>query len=158
MLACLSENVAHDINQGVRQSGKAAFRAFLAHMARCYSERLTDIVMMANDVGTRGEVFWVNLTDPTPEEESLVFGRFMKVHTLTLEDITLMRREPDHGAHFPKVEEFPDYLFVIVNPLPPGLSKLAQAKGKPAKGEAQLRRAENHRLLSGGEHLLDDAR
>jgi magnesium transporter len=25
---------------------------------------------------------------------------------------------PDHGAHLPKVEEFPSYLFVIVNPLP----------------------------------------
>lgn len=54
MLACLSETVAHDINQGARQSGKAAFRAFLAHMDHCYSERLTDIVIMVNDAGTRG--------------------------------------------------------------------------------------------------------
>ncbi len=54
MLACLSENVAHDINQGERQSGKAAFRAFLAHMDHCYSERLTDVVIMANEAGTRG--------------------------------------------------------------------------------------------------------
>ena len=75
------------------------------------------------------EVIWIHLTEPTPEEEAAVFERFMKVHTLTLEDITRMRREPEGGAHFPKVEEFPDYLFVIVNPLPPGLSELAAGKG-----------------------------
>jgi len=53
MLACLSEDIAHDINQGARQSGKAAFRAFLAHMDRCYRERLSDIVIMASEDGTR---------------------------------------------------------------------------------------------------------
>ncbi|MDE2618974.1 MAG: nuclear transport factor 2 family protein [Sphingomonadales bacterium] len=53
MLACLSDDVAHDINQGTRQVGKAAFRAFLAHMDRCYREQLADIVVMANDDGTR---------------------------------------------------------------------------------------------------------
>ena len=52
MLACLSEDVAHDINQGARQSGKQAFRDFLAHMDRCYRERLSDITVMANDEGT----------------------------------------------------------------------------------------------------------
>ena len=52
MLACLSEDVAHDINQGARQSGKQAFRDFLAHMDRCYRERLSDLTVMANDEGT----------------------------------------------------------------------------------------------------------
>lgn len=80
------------------------------------------------------EVVWVHLTEPTPEEESAVFERFKKVHLLTREDITRMRREPESGAHFPKVEEFPDYLFVIVNPLPPGLSELAAGRGKRPDG------------------------
>lgn len=53
MLACLSEEVVHDINQGSRQHGKDAFRAFLAHMDRCYAERLEGIVIMASDCGTR---------------------------------------------------------------------------------------------------------
>ena len=52
MLACLSGDVAHDINQGERQNGKQAFRDFLAHMDRCYRERLSDITVMANDEGT----------------------------------------------------------------------------------------------------------
>lgn len=53
MLACLSDDVAHDINQGDRQTGKDQFRAFLAHMERCYRERLEDVVVMADDSGTR---------------------------------------------------------------------------------------------------------
>lgn len=53
MLACLAEDVAHDINQGERQQGKPAFRAFLAHMDRCYRERLEDIAIMASEDGRR---------------------------------------------------------------------------------------------------------
>jgi steroid delta-isomerase-like uncharacterized protein len=53
MLACLADDVAHDINQGSRQRGKQAFRAFLAHMDRCYRERLDDIVIMVSEDGTR---------------------------------------------------------------------------------------------------------
>lgn len=53
MLACLAEDVAHDVNQGPRQTGKDAFRAFLAHMDRCYREQLADIVVMASADGTR---------------------------------------------------------------------------------------------------------
>lgn len=59
MLACLSDDVAHDINQGERQVGKDKFRAFIAHMERCYRERLDDIVLMANDDGTRAAAEFV---------------------------------------------------------------------------------------------------
>jgi magnesium transporter len=70
------------------------------------------------------DVWWVDLTDPTPDEEERVFGQFFPVHALTREDITRPRNDPDQGSHLPKVEEFPDYLFVIVNPLPPGLAEV----------------------------------
>ena len=53
MLALLAEDVAHDINQGGREVGKPAFAAFLAHMDRCYRERLVDIVVMPAPDGTR---------------------------------------------------------------------------------------------------------
>lgn len=59
MLACLADDVAHDINQGARQTGKAAFRAFLAHMDRCYRERLSDIVVMATADGSRAAAEFV---------------------------------------------------------------------------------------------------
>lgn len=59
MLDCLADDVAHDINQGETQHGKAAFAAFLAHMERCYKERLDDMVIMASDDGTRGAAEFV---------------------------------------------------------------------------------------------------
>lgn len=59
MLACVSDDVAHDINQGARQSGKPAFRDFLAHMDRCYRERLTDVVVMTSPDGARAAAEFV---------------------------------------------------------------------------------------------------
>lgn len=53
MLACLTEDVVHDINQGGRETGKDAFRTFMARMNRCYRERLADIVVMAAPGGDR---------------------------------------------------------------------------------------------------------
>ncbi|KUR75067.1 ketosteroid isomerase-related protein [Novosphingobium sp. Fuku2-ISO-50] len=59
MLDCLSDDVAHDINQGGRQSGKDQFAAFLAHMERCYEERLEDIVLMVSEDGTHAAAEFV---------------------------------------------------------------------------------------------------
>src|SRR5262249_60266253 len=53
MLDCLAENVVHDVNQGGRRTGKAAFRDFAAHMERCFAEQLENIVVMATADGTR---------------------------------------------------------------------------------------------------------
>lgn len=53
MLDLLSDDVAHDINQGGREIGKDKFRAFLAHMDECYREHLRDIVLMAGASGRR---------------------------------------------------------------------------------------------------------
>ncbi len=72
--------------------------------------------------------YWVDLAAPTPEEEERVFGQFLHVHTLTREDIT--RPNGGAGAHLPKVEEFPDYLFVVSNPLPPDAPAGTPARDK----------------------------
>jgi steroid delta-isomerase-like uncharacterized protein len=53
MLALLTDDVAHDINQGGREVGKEAFARFLAHMDRCYRERLEDVVVMTGADGSR---------------------------------------------------------------------------------------------------------
>lgn len=52
-LALLTEDVAHDISQGGREVGKAAFARFMAHMNRCYRETITDLVVMTDATGTR---------------------------------------------------------------------------------------------------------
>lgn len=53
LLACLADDVVHDVNQGVRRPGKEAFRVFCAHMSRCYEERLADITIMVSADGSR---------------------------------------------------------------------------------------------------------
>lgn len=60
-LDLLTDDVAHDINQGERQTGKDTFRSFMDKMNRCYRERLTDIVIMESADGARGAAeFTVN--------------------------------------------------------------------------------------------------
>lgn len=48
MLDLLSEDVAHDINQGGCEVGKAEFSAFLARMDRHYREQVVDLVVMSH--------------------------------------------------------------------------------------------------------------
>ncbi|SIP92464.1 conserved hypothetical protein, steroid delta-isomerase-related [Rhizobium sp. RU33A] len=68
-LALLTDDVAHDINQGARQTGKEAFSKFMDHMNRCYKEELTDMVVMVNEDGTRGAAeFIVNGTYLSTDE------------------------------------------------------------------------------------------
>ena len=53
MLALLSDDVVHDINQGAREVGRERFAAFLQHMAECYQEQLLDLAIMSDASGTR---------------------------------------------------------------------------------------------------------
>ena len=52
-LDLLTDDVAHDINQGGRETGRAAFREFLARMDRCYAEQIADIAIITNADGSR---------------------------------------------------------------------------------------------------------
>ncbi|NJK32047.1 MAG: SnoaL-like domain-containing protein [Deltaproteobacteria bacterium] len=90
MLACLSEHVRHDVNQGGARHGKQAFADFCAHMARCYRETLVDIVIMTEPTGTRvaaefiveGE--YIATDEGLPEAEGQTYrlpaGTFFEVH------------------------------------------------------------------------------
>ena len=53
MLALLTDDVAHDLNQGPRETGRDAFAAFMARMDRSYREQLRDVVVMASPDGSR---------------------------------------------------------------------------------------------------------
>ncbi len=53
MLACLTDDVQHDINQGETQVGIDRFRAFMAGMDHAYDETLHDMVFMSNAEGDR---------------------------------------------------------------------------------------------------------
>lgn len=63
MLAELTDDVAHHVNEGQVREGKDAFAAFCAHMQRCYEEKLTEIVLFSAEGGTRAAAeFMVNGT------------------------------------------------------------------------------------------------
>lgn len=53
MLELLTDNVAHDTNQGSRETGREAFAAFLKRMEHCYAEQLVDLVLLVDPGGTR---------------------------------------------------------------------------------------------------------
>lgn len=70
-LALLTDDVAHDINQGKREIGKDAFAKFMQHMNRCYRERLVDFTIMANDAGDRAAAEFVVLGEYLATDEGL---------------------------------------------------------------------------------------
>lgn len=70
-LDLLTEDVVHDINQGERQTGKAAFAGFMEKMNRCYRERLTDIVVMQNADGSRAAAEFVVNGEYLADDEGL---------------------------------------------------------------------------------------
>ena len=58
-VSLVAEGVVHDINEGKREVGRAAFAAFMTRMNASYAERLTDIVVMATADGTRAAAEFV---------------------------------------------------------------------------------------------------
>jgi steroid delta-isomerase-like uncharacterized protein len=59
MLACLADDVRHDVNEGKTRLGKTKFARFCAHMSRCYREKLENIVVMASKDGARAAAEFV---------------------------------------------------------------------------------------------------
>ena len=53
MLAHLTDDVIHDVNQGELRVGKDKFRAFNARMTHHYKEILTEITVLVSKDGTR---------------------------------------------------------------------------------------------------------
>ncbi len=58
-LALLTADVEHGVSQGDAERGVDAFRAFIAHMDRCYLERIEDLVVMTGSGGTRAAAEFV---------------------------------------------------------------------------------------------------
>lgn len=52
-VACLTDDVVHDINQGGTEVGKEAFRDFMHRMNHHYHEQAVDVVLMADASGER---------------------------------------------------------------------------------------------------------
>ncbi len=59
MLDCLSDDVAHHVNEGQIRVGREKFADFCAHMTRCYKEELTDMVLFEAQNGTRASAEYI---------------------------------------------------------------------------------------------------
>ncbi|MET0935653.1 MAG: ketosteroid isomerase-related protein [Luteibacter sp.] len=59
MLSLLDEHVAHDVNQGRRETGRDRFASFLERMTVSYDEQLRNLVVMANETGDRAAAEYV---------------------------------------------------------------------------------------------------
>lgn len=52
-LALLDDNVVHHINQGQLEIGRETFAKFMQRMAKSYQEKITSLVVMVNEDGSR---------------------------------------------------------------------------------------------------------
>lgn len=59
MLACVTDDIEHRVNEGGIRRGKALFAEFCAHMGVSYREELRDITVFVNAGGTRGAAEFV---------------------------------------------------------------------------------------------------
>lgn len=53
MLACVTDDIEHRVNEGGIRRGRALFAEFCAHMGVSYRERLDDMVIFITPDGTR---------------------------------------------------------------------------------------------------------
>jgi magnesium transporter len=115
---------------------------------------------LAEEIRSGENIYWIDLSEPTEDEEALVLEQCFPVHLLTLLDITQRHREPGVLAHLPKVEEFPGYLFVIVNPLTPEFINRVEQREWIQESEAvtpvgQISAVLNRTLLITHHHALE---
>lgn len=98
MLALLTDDIAHDVNQGPRESGKDAFREFLARMDRCYSEQVCELVVMTNADGNRAAAEFViegtykvtdgDFLEATGQRYTLPVGAFFDIRAGKISRVT----------------------------------------------------------------------
>lgn len=70
-LGMLTADVIHDVNQGDREVGKAAFSTFMDRMNAHYKEQIVDIAIMTNDEGDRAAVEFTVLGEYLSTDEGL---------------------------------------------------------------------------------------
>ncbi len=70
-LNLLTDDVIHDINQGQRETGRAAFAEFMQRMNKNYREKLVEIVVMTSADGARASAEFVVLGEYLNTDEGL---------------------------------------------------------------------------------------
>lgn len=98
MLALLSADVAHDVNQSTREVGKAAFAEFLERMNTSYHEQLSELVIMSDSIGRRFSAEFIvdgvylkadpGFPEARGQRYRLPAGAFLEVHNGLITRVT----------------------------------------------------------------------
>lgn len=78
MLSFLADDVAHDLNQGPRETGVETFREFLVRMNASYAEQLKDIRIVASIDGAHAAAEYVVHGEYKKTDEGLPEARGQK--------------------------------------------------------------------------------
>lgn len=99
MFALLDDGVVHDLNQGGRETGLAAFRSFMERMDRCYRESLENLVTFTHPDGTRAAAEFLvrgeylatdeGLPEATGQRYLLPAGAFFELHDGRITRVTM---------------------------------------------------------------------
>jgi len=85
---------------------------------RVVSPSLAEIAAMIQSLPRRDHsALWIDLLNPTEDEEHQVLHTLFGFHPLAISDCRREKLQPDRADHLPKVEDYGSYLFAIVNPL-----------------------------------------
>jgi steroid delta-isomerase-like uncharacterized protein len=105
MCALLAEDIAHDVNQGDRRRGIAAFQAFMAQTDAACEERLEELVVIADAAGTRAAAEFVvvgrylrtepGLPEARGQPNHLPAGAFLEVAAGRITRVTTYYKLPD---------------------------------------------------------------
>ena len=108
MLDCLSDDIAHDVNNGAREIGKPAFRAYLQKLLQHYREDIRDVVVMSVDDGTRAaaefsvqgvyQSDYAGLPPAHGQRYTLPAGAFFAINQGKIARITHYRNQRDFSA------------------------------------------------------------
>jgi steroid delta-isomerase-like uncharacterized protein len=98
MLTLLTADVIHDINQGHRETGRDAFRAFMQRMDRSYRETVREVTVMTDADGGRAAAEFVvdgtylatdeGLPEAKGQTYSLPAGAFFEVRAGLIARVT----------------------------------------------------------------------
>lgn len=87
---------------------------------------IQELFILRNQPNFNTVVLWVDLENPNEQEEETLLINFFLFHHLAVEDCQRERIKPKAGDHYPKVEDYYDYLYVIFNPVEPPVELSAE--------------------------------
>jgi magnesium transporter len=88
---------------------------------------IRELCILQSEPEYKDWTIWVDLNNPTEQEEETTLIQMFLFHHLAVEDCQRERLNKDKEDHFPKVEDYGDYLYIIFNPIETNLGQRIHA-------------------------------